>query len=111
MGRRRGEWHGPSRHRKGEFANALLVGHRVPPVLAEKREIIALNKLDLLPEEARESAVKDLRAELRLGADTVVMGISGATGMGVRELMEECWKLAGESRMMSRPAFVNAPKE
>ncbi len=81
------------------------------PVLAEKPEIIALNKLDLFSEEDRESAVKDLRAELRLGADTVVMGISGATGLGVRELMEECWKLAGESRMMSRPAFINAPKD
>lgn len=79
-------------------------------VLAEKPEIIALNKLDLLPEEEREQAVKDLRAELRLGADTKVFGISGATGLGVRELIEECWRIAGESRMMSRPAFANAPK-
>src|SRR5690606_31082629 len=79
-------------------------------VLAEKPEIVALNKLDLLPEEAREQAVKDLRAELRLGADTAALGVSGATGLGVRELLEQCWRLAGESRMMSRPAFVNAPK-
>jgi len=79
-------------------------------VLAEKPEIIALNKLDLLPEDDRERAVKDLRAELRLGADTKVLGISGATGLGVRELLEACWAIAGESRMMARPAFANAPK-
>lgn len=81
-------------------------------VLAEKREIVALNKLDLLPDEAsREAAVKDLRAALKLGSDTQVFGISGATGMGVRELMEQCWKIAGSERLMRKPSFANAPKE
>lgn len=82
------------------------------PILAEKPEIIALNKLDLLPdEESREEAIKGMRASLRLGVDTLVFGISGATGMGVRELMEQCWKIAGSERLMRKPSFVNAPKE
>lgn len=80
-------------------------------VLAEKPEIIAINKLDLLPEDEREEAVKSLRAELRLGADTKVFAISGATGLGVRELLEECWAIAGEGRLLTRPAFANAPKK
>lgn len=63
------------------------------PVLAEKDEIVALNKLDLLPEEEREGAVRRLRSRLNLGAETPCMGISGATGAGVRELLDAAWKL------------------
>ncbi|TVQ60066.1 MAG: GTPase ObgE [Phycisphaerales bacterium] len=62
------------------------------PALAEKHEIIALNKLDLLAsDEEREQAVGDLRAELRVGHDVEVLGISAATKQGVRPLLEACW--------------------
>jgi GTPase len=62
------------------------------PLLAEKREIIALNKMDLLPEEDRKKAVDDLRVQLRLGHDEVVVAVSAAAKLGVRELLEEVWK-------------------
>lgn len=63
------------------------------PVLAEKREILALNKLDLIPDEDdRRRAVHELCAELGLRADRDVMLISGATGMGLTPLLERFWR-------------------
>lgn len=63
-------------------------------LLAEKPEVIALNKLDLLTPEDREALIRRMRTELRLGADVEVIGISGATGLGVNELLETLWKTA-----------------
>ncbi len=64
--------------------------------LAEKDEIIAVNKTDLLgSDEDREEAVGLMRAALKLGRDDVILGVSGATGLGVRGLLEECWKKVG----------------
>lgn len=68
--------------------------------IAEKPELIALNKTDLFAteEEARE-AVRALRSELRLGAETDVVPISGATGTGMIPLLEALWTMihpAGE---------------
>ncbi len=60
-------------------------------VLAEKKELIVLNKLDLIPEADREQLIKDLRVELQLGADIEVLGISGATGFGLNALLESLW--------------------
>ncbi len=69
------------------------------PELAEKPEIIAINKLDLLPEdEDRAEAVSLFRRELKLGADEEVIGISGATGLGVKDLLEVCWKQIGAKK-------------
>lgn len=63
------------------------------PGLAEKDEIIALNKLDLLPDEAaRAEAVARLRADLKLGRNDEVLPISAATRTGTRELLEHAWK-------------------
>jgi GTP-binding protein len=62
------------------------------PVLAERDEIIVLNKLDLLEsDEAREAAIRRLRADLKIGRDTEVVGISAATRKGTRELLERLW--------------------
>lgn len=55
-------------------------GHGLP----EKPEIIGLNKADALTPEA----VKAKRAELRRAANREVMVLSGATGAGVREVLE-----------------------
>ncbi|MCA9287478.1 MAG: GTPase ObgE, partial [Phycisphaerales bacterium] len=61
--------------------------------LAEKPEIICLNKMDLLPDEkARTAAVKDFRAALRLGHDAEVLALSGASGLGTRAVIERVWK-------------------
>ncbi|TVQ32825.1 MAG: GTPase ObgE [Phycisphaeraceae bacterium] len=62
------------------------------PALAEKDEIIVVNKLDLLTtEEDRREAVEMIRVALKLGPDDPILGVSGATGMGTRELLEVCW--------------------
>lgn len=59
--------------------------------LAEKPELIALNKLDLVPEDERDELVKTLRSDLQLDSETEVIGISGATGIGTPELLEALW--------------------
>lgn len=62
--------------------------------LAEKQELVVLNKLDLVPDEKQRAKVlKKLCAELELRADKDVMAISGAAGMGLKELLERWWKL------------------
>ena len=64
------------------------------PALAEKPEIIAINKLDLLGgSESAQTAVELLRATLQLGADEKVYPISAATGEGTPELLQACWDL------------------
>lgn len=64
------------------------------PLLAEKPEIIALNKLDLAPDdEARDQLVKRLRVRLKLGRADHVLGISGATRRGTRAVLEAVWPL------------------
>ncbi|MCC7388686.1 MAG: GTPase ObgE [Phycisphaerales bacterium] len=63
------------------------------PRLAEKTELVALNKLDLYGDEAeRAEALKQFRRALRTeGATTEVVGLSGATRLGMRELLETLW--------------------
>lgn len=62
------------------------------PVLAEREEIIVLNKLDLFESDAeREAAVKSLRKELKLGREVEVIGISAAARMSTRDLLEKLW--------------------
>lgn len=62
------------------------------PQLAEKPEVIALNKLDLLGSEGEwDGAVKALRAELKLDARHEIVGMSGGVGVGTRELLERVW--------------------
>ena len=62
--------------------------------LAEKPEIIALNKMDLIPDEKeRKKLVKKLCTALGLREGTEVFAISGAAGKGLKELMEKVWTL------------------
>jgi GTP-binding protein len=68
---------------------------RYSALLAEKPELIVLNKLDVLPDEAeRAAAVAKLRAELQLGRDEELLGISAATRAGTREMLERLWEMA-----------------
>ncbi len=61
--------------------------------LAEKREVVALNKLDLIPDEQeRDEAVKRICRELDLRLDRDVLLISGAARMGLRDLLERLWR-------------------
>jgi GTP-binding protein len=68
--------------------------------LAEKPEIIAINKADLFPDRAElDEIVRDFRGQLRLGAETQVFTISGASQQGLREILEALWvMLRGRSK-------------
>lgn len=67
-------------------------------VLAGKPQIIALNKMDLYTEEDREVAIAMLREELASDLpNAVIMPISAATGMGVREVLYALWNMLQES--------------
>ena len=66
--------------------------------LAEKPEIIALNKLDMLGgEDLWDAAVKALRAELKLDARHEIVGMSGGIGVGTRELLDKLWAMLHHS--------------
>ena len=62
--------------------------------LAGKPEIVALNKLDLLPDDAaREAALRKTRRALRTRGVTQVLPVSGASRLGLRELLTAIWDL------------------
>jgi GTP-binding protein len=59
--------------------------------LAEKPEIIALNKLDLLDEDEAAARIAKFRKALKLGHNEPLHSVSAATGKGTRELLEIVW--------------------
>jgi len=62
--------------------------------LADKPEIIALNKMDLIPDEkVQKKVVKKICSALELREGAEVFAISGASGKGLKELMERVWGL------------------
>ncbi len=72
------------------------------PELASKREIVALNKVDLVPGEELESRRADFAERIGLPAIAVRM-VSGATGRGCGELVEEAWGWVHRERPDARP--------
>ncbi len=67
------------------------------PLLAEKREIVVANKLDLNP---GDTALEDLREEL---AGTEVQAISGISREGVDDLLEKVWLVVKQMRAEHPP--------
>jgi GTPase len=61
------------------------------PELAQKREIVAANKMDLA---VNDDALAKLQDEL---TDVEIFPISGATRQGVENLLEELWRMLHES--------------
>lgn len=62
------------------------------PALSDKAEIIALSKVDLLPDDhAREQARKTLCKALGISRLDDVILLSSATRLGVRDLLERLW--------------------
>lgn len=66
---------------------------RYSPLLAEKPEIIALNKADLLDAAEVKDAADRFRRELKLGRSEPLLVLSGATRQGTRELLEQLWSM------------------
>ncbi len=69
--------------------------------LAEKPEMIALNKLDLMTDEDQQEAMDNMRMELQLDGDTEIYPISGATGIGCQALLETAYKLLHRGKVQS----------
>ena len=61
------------------------------PVLADKPELIALNKIDLIPEEQREAFIERVAGAIGFPKGERPMLVSGVSGEGVRPLLESCW--------------------
>lgn len=67
------------------------------PALANKREVIAANKMDLATDD---EALNRLMEEL---PDEEIFPISGATHQGTDSLLETLWKIVGEERSKNPP--------
>ncbi|MAE60837.1 MAG: GTPase ObgE [Planctomycetaceae bacterium] len=67
-----------------------LAGHS--PELAAKPEIIALNKLDLLPQSDHATAIELIEEQL----GQKVLPLSGATGINCDQLLDRAWHVARE---------------
>jgi len=65
--------------------------------LAEKPELVVLNKLDLVPAEERDARIERFAGAIGMRRGERPVCISGATGQGVREMLEAAWKLAGKA--------------
>ena len=59
------------------------------PLLPEKPEIVAINKMDLLGNDADRAAAVELFREAIGGT---VFAVSAATGLGLPELLDACWR-------------------
>ena len=68
------------------------------PALAQKREIVAANKLDLAIDD---EAVEKLMADL---PDREIFAISGATRQGVEPLLETIWRILQEEKQKAADA-------
>lgn len=75
------------RRELGEFSDAL----------ARKPEIVVLNKLDLVPAEDRAELLADVLGRFaKRGVKPMMM--SGATGEGVREVLDAAWRMVDGAR-------------
>ncbi|MAY74934.1 MAG: GTPase ObgE [Phycisphaerae bacterium] len=66
--------------------------------LAEKPEVIALNKADLIPDDMRDEMLREFRAKLQPGAETHVFFMSGASGFGLNDVLESLWRFAPQAK-------------
>jgi GTP-binding protein len=69
--------------------------------LADKPEILALNKVDALDEDTIALQIELLR---EVAGDRPIMTVSGATGIGVTELLRAAWQKIDAARLVDREA-------
>ncbi len=62
--------------------------------LADKPRLIAVSKIDT----ADEAALKELK-KTSFGKGSIVLRISSVSGEGIRELLDECWKILKKSEV------------
>jgi GTP-binding protein len=66
--------------------------------LARKRELVVLNKVDLIAEEDRAAVVDEMVRRFRRDRGVTPLVASGATGVGVRDVLESVWSAVSEAR-------------
>ncbi len=71
--------------------------------LAQKQEVVVLNKIDLIPEQERAERIGELVARFVRERGVKPMAASGATGIGVREVTQAVWLIANSG---GEPAFT-----
>jgi GTPase len=71
--------------------------------LAEKPEVIVFNKIDLVADGERAALVKKLIGKLRLPKGEDPIAVSGATGEGVKQMLEDCWAARSAERHEPKP--------
>ncbi len=76
-------------------------------VLAEKLEVVALNKCDAMTEEEIKEKLKLLQKE----AGAKVFAISGVSGIGIKELQRHLLKIVKESKAADQPETPEIPAE
>jgi GTP-binding protein len=74
--------------------------------LADKPEIVALNKIDALSKEEISEKAKQLKAACK----STPLRISGATGKGVPETIQKLYEIISEDRRERRAAQIEAEK-
>jgi GTP-binding protein len=76
----------------GQYKTLLTELKEHNPALAEKPRIIAISKIDT----AGDEVLRELK-KARFGKGAPILRISSVTGAGIRDLLDECWKLLEES--------------
>lgn len=71
--------------------------HEYSPALAEKPELIVLNKVDLILDEEQESVINRIAGRLGMDKGERPFVSSGATGQGTTEVLEACWQHVDEA--------------
>ncbi len=66
--------------------------------LARTQEVVVLNKIDLIPELDRAVVLQDLCDRFKRERGTIPLLASGASGEGVRAVLESAWDLTRKSR-------------
>ena len=74
--------------------------HEFSPELAEKPELVVLNKLDLVAPEERAARIQRFAGAIGLAKGEAPVAISGATGDGIRAMLEAAWALAGRREVV-----------
>ena len=72
--------------------------------LADKAEIVGLNKRDAIPD----TDIDELQQLLMEAGADHVLTLSGATGQGVKEVLRAIDEMVGEARVAEKPTEVRA---
>lgn len=65
--------------------------------LAEKPELVVLNKVDLVDPSERDARIERFAGAIGMARGERPVAVSGATGEGIRAMLEAAWRLSGKS--------------